>query len=94
MVGKETFASEALNPVKYMKADLKFTAQGCTDLTTEQQSKLVIVLREHETISLSKHGNWKGHPVTFEITEDRTPIWAKPYQVPLKNHTVFKKEVY
>lgn len=73
---RETFPSEALNPVKYMKADLKQIAQGWTDLTRDHQSKLILVLKEHETLFLGKQGNWKEQPVIFEVTEGTTPIWA------------------
>jgi hypothetical protein len=57
MIGEETFTSEALNLVRYIKADLELIAQGCTEPTTEQQSKLLLILQEHETLFLGKWGN-------------------------------------
>ena len=61
MIGEETFTSEALNLVRYIKADLELIAQGCTEPTTEQQSKLLLILQEHETLFLGKWGNlWQS----------------------------------
>ena len=53
MICGETFTFEALNPVRYVKADLKQIIQGCTDLTMGHQSKLLLVLKEHKTLFLS-----------------------------------------
>ena len=94
IISEKTFTSEALNPVRCVKTDLEQIAQDWTDLPKEQQSKLLLVLKEHGTLFLGKRGNWKDQPVTIEVTEGAIPIWAKPYPVPLKNCKVFKEEVY
>lgn len=33
-------------------------------------------------------------PVTIKVVEGLTPVWAKTYPIPLKNHDAFKNEVY
>lgn len=93
-VDEEIFAAEALVPVNYVKANLPEIAQSCKDLTSEEQAQLLVVLEKHAPLFQGRRGEWKGNPVSIEVVEGATPVWAKPYPVPLKNRDVFKEEVY
>ena len=48
---------------------------------------------KHRSLFLGKRGEWTGKPVSIETIEGVTPVWAKPYPVPLKNREVFQQEV-
>ena len=86
---KESNATEALQAVTYEKANLEDVTQRCTNLSAEQQSKLLTILKDHEQLFLGCQGEWKGAPVSIKVIKGATPIWAKPYPVPLKNRQVF-----
>lgn len=93
-VDDEIFLAEALAPVNYVKANLPEIAWNCKDLTSEEQAQLLVVLEKHAALFQGRRGEWKGNPVNIEVIEGSTPVWAKPYPVPLKNREVFKDEVY
>jgi hypothetical protein len=86
---EESNATEALQAVTYEKANLKDVTQRCINLSAEQQSKLLTVLKDHEQLFLGCRGEWKGTPVSIKVIKRAMPNWAKPYPVPLKNHQVF-----
>jgi transcriptional regulator of acetoin/glycerol metabolism len=71
---EEILVLEMLSQVNNIKADLEQIMQNCNDLTTEQQSKLLHVLKEHKTLLLGKWGNWKGQPVMIKVIEGATPV--------------------
>jgi hypothetical protein len=89
---KESNPTKALQAVAYEKANLKEVVQKCTNLNAKQQSKLLTVLKDHEQIFLGCQGEWKGDPVSIKVMKGATPIWARPYPVPLKNLQVFEKK--
>ena len=89
----ETNSADALTPTNYVKADLPEITRNCKNLSTEQQSKLLAVLTKHQSLFRGKRGEWTGKPVSIETIEGATPVWAKPYPVPLKNREVFQQEV-
>ncbi len=91
---EESNATEALQAVTYKKANLEEVVQKCTNLNTEQQHKLLSVLKDHEQLFLGCQGEWMGDPVSIKVVKGATPIWARPYPVPLKNRQVFREEVY
>ena len=83
-----------LTSAKYVKANLPEIAENCKDHTSDQKAKLLMVLMKHEELFQGKRGEWKGHPISIESVDKATPVWAKPYPVPLKNREVFKEEIY
>ena len=94
LISQEVFASEALTAAKYKKANLGNIVQNCKVLNEEQKEKLLVVLNNHDSLFQGKRGNWKGQPVSIEVMNGVSPVWSKPYPVPLKNREIFKEEVY
>ena len=89
---EEADSAEALTPTNYVNANLPEIAKNCKNLSSEQQ-KLLVVLTKHQSLFLGKHGEWMDKLVSIETVEGATPVWAKPYPVPLKNREVFQQEV-
>jgi hypothetical protein len=90
----KVFASEALRTANYKQADLNAIAQSFDVLNEQQKTKLLAVLKQHESLFQGTRGNWKGQPVSIEVIDGAVPVWSKPYPVPLKNKDTFKEEVY
>jgi hypothetical protein len=78
-----------LQAVNYEKENIKEVVERCVNFDSQQQSKLLIVLRTLEQLFLGCCSKWKGNPVSIKAMEGVKPVWAKPYPVPLKNHQVF-----
>jgi hypothetical protein len=93
-VPDKVFASEALCAANYKKADLNAIAQSCDALNAQQKTKLLAILKQHESLFQGTGGNWKGQPVSIEVIDVAVPVWSKPYAIPLKNRDTFKEEVY
>jgi hypothetical protein len=81
-VPSEVFASETLAAVNYKKADLEIIIQNCNSLTEDQKTKLLEVLKRHESLFQGKLGNWKGQPVSIKVVDGAVPHWSRPYPIP------------
>eukprot|EP00956_Cyclotella_meneghiniana_P018178 scaffold30078_cov44-Cyclotella_meneghiniana.AAC.2 len=91
---QEALETEALIATNYQKHDIDEYIVTRTDLTEDQRSKLLHVLKANEQLFLGRRGNWKGQPVDIKVKANAKPCWAKPYPMPLKNRQVFEDEVY
>ena len=78
---------------KYKKADLAKVVADSEHLTTEEQSKLLAVLRRYEKIFDGGLVLWKTTPVKLELTLDAVPYHARPYPIPRSREATTCKEI-
>lgn len=88
---RKSLPQSCLSPVK---ANLPNITKSCMYLTSKEQAQLLVVLKKHSALFQGKWGEWIGNPVNIEVIKGSTPIWTKPYHVPLKNCEVFMNEIY
>jgi hypothetical protein len=75
---------------KYKKANLVKVVAESGHLTTDKQSKLLIVLRRYKKIF--DGGLWKATPVKLELKPDAVPYHA-PYPIPRSRKETTRKEI-
>ena len=80
---------------KYTPADLEQIAEECKHLTTEEQQKLLRLLRKYEPAFDGSLGAWNTAPIDIELKEPDTvkPYHAKPYPVPQSQEAKLRDEV-
>jgi hypothetical protein len=78
---------------KYEKADLAKVVADSEHLTTDEQSKLLAVLRRYEKIFDGGLGLWKTTPVKLELKPDAVPYHARPYPIPRSREATTRKEI-
>ena len=76
---------------KYKKAGLAKVVADSEHLTTDEQSKLLIVLRRYEKTFDGGLGLWKTTPVKLELKPDAVPYHAKPYPIPRSREATTRK---
>ncbi len=79
---------------KYQKADLQSIVQdNCKHLSTNQQKKLLQLLKKHEFLFDGTLGDWKTKPVSFQLQEGVSPYHGQAFPVPKINNDTIMKEV-
>jgi hypothetical protein len=59
---------------KYSKADLQSVVRdNCKHLSTNQQKKLLQLLKKYESLFDGTLGDWKTKPVSFQLKEGASP---------------------
>jgi hypothetical protein len=72
---------------KYKKADLQAIVRDiCIHLSTNQQKKLMQLLKKYKSLFDGTLGDWKTKPVSFQFKEQVSPDHGQAFPVP-KIHT-------
>jgi hypothetical protein len=59
---------------KYKKADLQsIVRDNCKHLSTDQQKKLLQLIKKYESLFNGTLGDWKTKPVSFQLKEGVSP---------------------
>ncbi len=67
---------------KYQKVDLQsIVTDNCKHLSTDQQKKLLQLLRKYESLFDGTLGDWKTKPVSFESKEGVSPYHGQAFPV-------------
>jgi hypothetical protein len=72
---------------KYRKADLQSVVRDiCKHLSSDQQKKLLQLLKKYESLFDNTLGDWKTKPVSFQLKESVSPYHCQafPVTIPLK----------
>ncbi len=65
---------------KYQNADLpSIVRNNCKFLSTDQQKKLLQLLKKYESLFDSTLGDWKSKPVSFQLKEGVSPYHGQAY---------------
>ncbi len=68
---------------KYKKADLQsIVRDNCKHLNTNQQKKLLQLLKKYESLFDGTLGDWKTKPVLFQLREGVSPYHGQAFPVP------------
>jgi hypothetical protein len=68
---------------KYKKADLQSIVRDyCKDLSTDQQKKLLQLLKKYEMLFDGTLGDWETKPVLFQLKEGVSPYHGQAFPVP------------
>ncbi len=79
---------------KYKKADLQSIARDkCKHLSTNQQMKLLQLLKKYELLFDGTLGDWKIKPVSFQLKEGVSPYHGRAFPVPKIHKETIMKEV-
>ncbi len=79
---------------KYQKADLQsIVRDNCKHLSTDQQKKLLQLLKKYESLFDSTLGDWKTKPVAFQLREGVSPYHGQAFPVPKIHKDTIMKEV-
>ncbi len=79
---------------KYKKADLQSIVRvNCKHLSTNQQKKLLQLLKKYELHFDSTLGDWKTKPVLFQLREGISPYHGQAFPVQKIHKDTIIKEV-
>jgi hypothetical protein len=79
---------------KYKKADLQLIVRdNCKHLSTNQQKKLLQLLKKYESLLDSTLGDWKTKPVSFQLREGVSLYHGQAFPVPKIYKDTIIKEV-
>jgi hypothetical protein len=79
---------------KYKKADLQsIVRDNCKYLGTDQQKKLLQLLKKYELLFDGTLGDWKSKPVSFQLREGVSPYHDQAFPVPKIHKDTIIKEV-
>jgi hypothetical protein len=79
---------------KYKKADIQsIVRDNCKHLSTNQQNKLLQLLKKYESLFNSTLGDWKTKPVSFQSKEGVSPYHGRAFPVPKIHKDTIIKEV-
>jgi hypothetical protein len=68
---------------KYKKADFQSVVRdNCKHLNTDQQNKILQLLKKYESLFDGTLGDWKTKPVSFQIKEGVSPYHGPAFPVP------------
>ncbi len=76
------------------KADLQsIVRDNCNHLSTDQQKKLLQLLKNYESLFDGTLGDWKTKPVSFQLKEGVSPYHIQAFSVPKVHKETIIKEV-
>ncbi len=79
---------------KYKKADLQSKVRNnCKHLSTNQQTKLLQLLKKYEMLFDGTLGDWKTNPVSFQLRGGASPYHGQAFPVPKIHKDTIIKEV-
>jgi hypothetical protein len=79
---------------KYQKADLQSNVRdNCKHLSTNQQKKLLQLLKRYESLFDGTLGDWKTKPVSFQLKEGVSPYHGRAFLVPKIHKDTIMKEL-
>jgi hypothetical protein len=79
---------------KYQKADLQsIVRDACKHLSTDQQKKLLQLLKKYELLFDGTLGDWKTKLVSFQLQEGVSPYHGQAFPVPKIHKDTIMKEV-
>ena len=79
---------------KYQKADLQVIVRdNCKHLSTDQQKKLLQLLKKYKLLFDGTLGDWKTKPVSFQLKEGVSPYHGWVFPVPKVHKETIIKEV-
>jgi hypothetical protein len=79
---------------KYQKADLQsIVRDNCKHLSTDQQKKLLQLVKKYESLLDGTLGDWKTKPVSFQLKEGVLPYHGQAFPVPQIHKDTIMKEV-
>ena len=67
---------------KYEKADLKQVVKDVPELTAQEKSQLLKLLKAYEDLFDGTLGHWTGKPYNIKLKDDANPYYGRPYKVP------------
>jgi hypothetical protein len=79
---------------KCKKEDLQSIAkENCKHLSTDQQKKLLQLLKKYESLFDGTLGDWRTKPVSFEQREGVSPYHSQAFPIPKIHKDAIIKEV-
>ena len=78
---------------KYEAADLEQICREADYLSTDEQDKLIALLRKYETLFDGTLGQWNGEPYEIDLQPDAKPYHAKAFPIPRVHMETLKLEV-
>ena len=78
---------------KYKPANLEEICKTMGNITKEQKSRLLTLLKQYKELFDGPVGTWKGPPYKIHLKERVTPYHAKPYPVPKVHELTLKTEI-
>jgi hypothetical protein len=79
---------------KYKKVDLQsIVSNNCKHLNTDQQKKLLQLLKKYELLFDGTLGDWKTKLVSFQLREGVSPYHGQAFPVPKIHKDIIIKEV-
>ena len=78
---------------KYKPANLEEICASTGNITEEQKSRLLALLKQYKELFNGLVGTWKGPPYKIQLKQGVTPYHAKPYPVPKAHELTLKTEI-
>jgi hypothetical protein len=79
---------------KYQKSDLQsIVRDNCKHLSTDQQKKLLQLLKKYKLLFDGTLGDWKTKPVSFQLKKGVSPYHGQAFPVPKVHKDTIMKEV-
>jgi hypothetical protein len=79
---------------KYSKTDLQSVVRdNCKQLSSNQQKKLLQLLKKYKSLFDGTLGDWKTKPVSYQLKEGVSPYHGRAFPVPKIHKDTLIKEV-
>jgi hypothetical protein len=79
---------------KYKNADLQsIVRDNCKHLSTNQQKKLLQLIKKYDMLFDGTFGDWKTKPVSFQLKEGVSLYYGQAFPVPKIHEVTIMKEV-
>ena len=90
----DSYLTAPILDAKYAKVDIdEVVYERCTHLSPDQQRTLHQVLSRHTKLFDGSLGEYPGEPMHIDLVEGATPVYRRPYPIPVVHLATFKKEL-
>jgi hypothetical protein len=86
-------ATKTITESTYGKVDVEVVAKQQTHLSSQQQDRLLSILKKRTKLFSGKLGLYTGKKMDLELISGAVPVHQKPYPVPHAHMEVFRKEL-
>ena len=86
----DSYLSSPILDAKYEKLDIDHVVTThCAHLSASQQEELKALLSKHSKLFDGTLGRYPGTPMHIELEEGATPVYRRPYPVPVVHMETF-----
>jgi len=90
----DSYLSTPILEAKYVKWSIdEVIKDHCSHLNVKQQAELHQLLTRHAKLFDGTLGKYPGEPMHIEVEPGATPVYRRPYPVPVVHMAAFKKEL-